>query len=105
MRLSKVDLRRQKVEKILTEIAKAYRLDLLSMRVKPHNRKIRAARREFMRKASEFAGAPTIADILHCDETTVRYHVSARYKARKRASNDRWMARQRSATRENHGAD
>jgi hypothetical protein len=63
------------------------------------------ARTEFIRMASKIAGAPLIADILHCDESTVRYHASDKYRTRKIASNVRWMERSRAKAGEGRGTD
>ena len=103
--------KRRKVAEILVKVAAKYNLGVDDMRSKTLPRKIREilplhqARVEFIRRASKFAGTVVISDMLFCDPTTVRYHANKGYRERKRASNDRWLARSRGAAGEDRGVD
>lgn len=108
--ISRVEKRR-KVAAILAKVAAKYSIGVDDMRSKTLPRKIREilpihqAKVEFIRRASKFAGVVVIADLLFCNQSTVRYHADRGYRERKRASNDRWLARSRGAAGEDRGAD
>jgi hypothetical protein len=100
-----MEVKRAKVADILVTVARMYAVDIADMRLKGNTPRLGMARTEFIRMASKIAGAPLIADILHCDESTVRYHASDKYRTRKIASNVRWMERSRAKAGEGRGTD
>ena len=86
---------------ILSDVAKEYRCDIMAMRAKPFPEKVKRARIEFMNRANAILGYNAIADMLHCDESTVRYYVSPKYREWKRTANVARDARSRASAREN----
>ena len=86
---------------VLLDVAKKFGIDIMSMRVPPFDGNTKLARAEFMQRADRLIGRKAIADLLHCDESTVRYYVSDRYRILKRMNeNARYHARSRAAARE-----
>ena len=86
---------------ILREVSIEFGCDIMAMRVKPFPEKVQKSRVEFMRRASKVADCVVVADLLHCDQTTVRSHLNEKYRNLKREANDARDARSRAAAREN----
>jgi hypothetical protein len=86
---------------LLNDVAKEYQCDIMAMRSKPFSEEVQCARVAFMKRANGFIGCDAIADLLHCDESTVRYHINPNYQQWKRATNNERGARSRAASREN----